>query len=122
MKLKQFRRAMLSVIGWAPWRDGRCGALAIARPVPESDSSYGLRFAGIVEVGFSEVDRIELGRQLAPLQHPSAPPWRSHRGQPVYAVAPELRIEVQLLESTDQGQARHLSHKGRRSTDGLTAR
>ena len=34
VKLKQFRRAVLSVIGWAPWRDGRCGALAIARPVP----------------------------------------------------------------------------------------
>ena len=108
VKVKQFRRATLPVIGWVPYRDGRCGALAAGRPVPDEE----LRFAGIVEAGFSEADRVDLGQRLPPLQHWSGSPWRSHRGQPVYAVTPELWVEVQFLEWTEQGQARHLSYKG----------
>jgi hypothetical protein len=73
VKVKQFRRATLPVIGWVPWRDGRCGALAAGRPVHESGSGLEGQFAGIVEVGFSEADRIELGRLLA-------------RGEPVYVL------------------------------------
>ena len=80
--------------------------------VAELGSRYGLRFAGIVEVGFSEADCAKLGRRLAPLQQPSTTPWRSHRGQPVCGTRPELRVEVQFLEWTDQGRARHLSYKG----------
>jgi ATP-dependent DNA ligase len=70
-----------------------------------------LRFAGIVEAGFTEADRVELGRPLALLQDEHAPPWRMHRGQPVYAVRPEVLVEVQFLEWSDRGQARHLSYK-----------
>jgi bifunctional non-homologous end joining protein LigD len=103
VKVKQFRRATLPVIGWVPWSDGRCGALAIARPEGG--------FAGIVEFGFSESDRIDLGQRLAALQNPSALPRRQHRGQPVYPVPLGLRVEVQYLEWSEHGQARHVSYK-----------
>ena len=53
-----------------------------------------------------------LGERLAELQNERAVPWRSHRGQAVYPVVPKLRVEVQLLEWTAQGRARHLSYKG----------
>jgi ATP-dependent DNA ligase len=91
-----------------PWADGRCGGLAVA----QGHSSADLRFAGIVEAGFSEADRVELGRRLGPIQVAGAGPWRTHRGKPVYAVAPKVSVEVQLLEWTEQGRARHLSYKG----------
>ena len=110
IKVKQFRRATLTVVGWVPWRNGLCGALAVARPVPGSE--HELRFAGIVEAAFSEADRIELGRRLVALQHGGDSSWRVHRGHMVYAVAPELRVLVQFLEWTNHGQARHLSYKG----------
>jgi ATP-dependent DNA ligase len=71
-----------------------------------------MRFAGMVETGFSEADRLAIGERLAALQDPRAAPWRSHRGQAVYPVVPQLKVEVQLLEWTPQGQARHLSYKG----------
>ena len=112
IKVKQFRRATLPVIGWVPLRNGRCGALAVAGPTPEPGGREGLRFAGVVETGFNEADRVDLGRRLVALQQPAAEPWRSHRGQPVYAVSPEVRVEVQFLEWTGQGLARHLSYKG----------
>ena len=112
IKVKQFRRATLPVIGWTPLRDGRCGALAVARPAAEHGSRDGLRFAGIVETGFNEADRVDLGRRLRTLQPTAPEPWRSHRGQPVFGVPPELRVDVQFLEWTNQGQARHLSYKG----------
>ena len=91
-----------------PYRDGRCGALAVGRPLPDG----ALRFAGIVETGFCEADRIDLGRRLWALQPAAAEPWRSHRGQPMYTVSPEVSVDVQFLEWTGQGLARHLSYKG----------
>jgi bifunctional non-homologous end joining protein LigD len=103
VKVKQYRRAIRSVIGWVPWSDARCGALAIARPEGG--------FAGIVEFGFSESDRIDLGQRLVALQHPTALPWRQHRGQPVYPVPPGLRVELQYLECSEHGQARQVSYK-----------
>ena len=65
-----------------------------------------------MEAGFSEGDRAELGRRLVDLQDPTARPWREHRAQPLYPVRPELTVEVQLLEWTALGQARHMSYKG----------
>jgi hypothetical protein len=53
-----------------------------------------------------------LGRRLVDLQEPTAVPWREHRGQAVYPVRPELVVEVQLLEWTALGLARHVSYKG----------
>ena len=111
IKVKQFRRATVPVICWLPWRDGRAGALAIGRPTGQGGKGNELRFGGIVEIGFTDADRIELGRRLGAIGDHSAPPWR-HRGEAVYAIPPVLQVEVQLLDWTDQGQARHLSYKG----------
>ncbi len=113
VKVKRFQRAEVVVIGWVPWRNGLSGPLAVGRWSPTADGpSAQLRFAGIVEAGFSEADRIELGKRLADLQEPTAVPWREHRGQPVYPVRPELTVKIQLLEWTALGQARHMSYKG----------
>ena len=70
-----------------------------------------------LETGFSEADRVALGERLTVLQDPRAAPWRSHRGQEVYPVPPKLHVEVQLLEWTAHGQARHLSYKGMASSE-----
>ena len=72
--------------------------------VAELGSRYGLRFAGIVEVGFSQTDPIELGRRLGPLQRQRTTPWRSHRGRPVYAVTPELGPRCSSLSGPSRGR------------------
>ena len=113
VKVKRFQRAEVVVIGWVPWRNGLCGPLAVGQRL--DGGSAQVRFAGIVETGFSEPDRAELGRRLADLQESTAVPWRHHRGQPVYPVRPELTVEIQLLEWTALGQARHMSYKGLKS-------
>ena len=110
VKLKRFQRAEVVVIGWVPWRNGLSGPLAVGQRI--DGGSAQVRFAGVVEAGFSEGDRAELGRRLVDLQDPTARPWREHRGQPLYPVRPELTVEVQLLEWTALGQARHMSYKG----------
>ena len=120
VKVKRFQRAEVVVMGWVPWRNGLSGPLAVGHWGPNSDGRMQLRFAGVVEAGFSEADRIELGKRLAGLQEPTAVPWRQHRGQPVYPVRPELTVEVQLLEWTALGQARHMSYKGLKRTSGCT--
>jgi bifunctional non-homologous end joining protein LigD len=125
VKVKQFRRATVPVIGWMPWRNGLSGPLAVGRWSPSAEAGPApLRFAGMVEAGFTEADRVELGRRLVDLQDPTAVPWRQHRGWPVYAVRPELSVEVQLLEWTSFGHARHLSYKGTRESqsENLTKR
>jgi bifunctional non-homologous end joining protein LigD len=113
IKVKRFQRAKLVVMGWVPWRNGLSGPLAVGQR--NDGGNAPVRFAGIVETGFSEDDRVELGRRLVALQDPVAVPWRQHRGQPVYPVRPELTVEVQLLEWTALGQARHMSYKGTES-------
>ena len=110
VKVKRFQRAEGVVIGWVPWRNGLSGPLAVGQRI--DGGSAQVRFAGVVEAGFSEGDRAELGRRLVDLQDPTARPWREHRGQPLYPVRPELTVEVQLLEWTALGQARHMSYKG----------
>ena len=110
VKVKRFQRAEVVVIGWVPWRNGLSGPLAVGQRI--DGGSAQVRFAGVVEAGFSEGDRAELGRRLVDLQDPTARPWREHRGQPLYPVRPELTVEVQLLEWTALGQARHMSYKG----------
>jgi bifunctional non-homologous end joining protein LigD len=113
VKVKRFHRATLVVTGWVPWPGRRSGPLALGYFCPVLDGGPSeVRFAGMVETGFSEDDRLALGERLAELQDERAVPWRSHRGQAVYPVPPKLRVEVQLLEWTAQGQARHLSYKG----------
>jgi bifunctional non-homologous end joining protein LigD len=112
VKVKRFQRAEVVVMGWVPWRNGLSGPLAVGRWGPVGGGQPQLRFAGLVEAGFSEADRAELGRRLAGLQDPNAVPWREHRGQPVYPVRPQVMVEVQLLEWTLLGQGRHLSYKG----------
>jgi ATP-dependent DNA ligase len=77
--------------------------------------------AGIVEAGFSDADRVDLGRLLVELQEPTAAPSRQHRGQPVYPVRSALTVEIQLLEWTALGQGRHTSYKGRPPTTSRSA-
>jgi bifunctional non-homologous end joining protein LigD len=116
VKVKRFQRGEVVVMGWVPWRNGLSGPLAVGRREAAIDGGPDrIRFAGIVEAGFSETDRAELGRRLDDLKEPTAVPWRQHRGQPVYPVRPELTVEVQLLEWTALGQARHMSYKGVRN-------
>jgi ATP-dependent DNA ligase len=104
-------------MGRVPWRNGLSGPLAVGQLSPALDGRRPqTRFAGIVEAGFSQTDRAELGRHLVDLQDPNAVPWREHRGQPVYPVRPEVTVEVQLLEWTALGQARHMSYKGMSNT------
>ena len=80
------------------------GGLIRASGSNELGCTPGLRFAGIVEVGFSQTGRIELGRRLGPLQRQSTTPWRSHRGRPVHAVTPELGSRCSSLSGPSRGR------------------
>lgn len=90
-------------MGWVPWRNRLAGPLAVGRWDCGDGGRPQLRLGGVVEAGFSEADRAELGRRLVRLQEPTAVPWRHYRGRPVYLVRPELAVDNSFLSGLCSG-------------------
>jgi bifunctional non-homologous end joining protein LigD len=98
IKVKHARRARLLVGGWLPGeggRRGRLGSLLVGEPEPG-----GLRYAGRVGSGLTEVMIGRLEELLAPLRRASSPfAGRQPPRQAVF-VEPALEVEVEFSDWT----------------------
>jgi bifunctional non-homologous end joining protein LigD len=110
LKMKVIRRQAFAVIGYRPMAGTRTvGSLLLAL----SEGKGGLVYAGRVGTGFDERQRRELARMLD-ARAASAP---AARGVPtlrptLHWSEPGLVVEVEFLEWTDDGRARHPTFRG----------
>lgn len=116
IKIKNFRDLEVAVVGWIPGsgrREGSIGSLMLA--VPDRDG--GLRYAGKVGTGFTDVILDQLMAALAPLRADrSAVADSVPRPDAAGAVwvRPELVGEVRYGEWTPDGRLRATSWRGQR--------
>lgn len=116
-KLPHVDAAEVVVIGWRTSSAQPEGFASLLLAVPTDD---GLRYAGRVGTGFSEVERREiraklerLGRKTAPADDVPASDARDANW-----VTPKLVAEVRYRERTDDGRLRHASWRGWRPDKG----
>ncbi|MGO9902062.1 MAG: DNA ligase D [Solirubrobacteraceae bacterium] len=113
LKIKHTRRQELVIGGWLPGagkRTQRIGALLMGY-----HEDGGLRYAGRVGTGFTELTLADLAARLAPLRRPDSPftlaPKLPREAQ---FVEPGLVAEVEFTEWTSDGVMRAPSYKGLR--------
>jgi bifunctional non-homologous end joining protein LigD len=110
VKIKHRRRVELVVGGWRAGvgnRSSTFGALLVG-----VEDAGGLRFAGGVGTGFSQVALEQLRRQLDGLRSadcPFSPPPPASEARLATWVRPELRIVAEIAEFTNDGHVRHAS-------------
>ncbi|MFN0088783.1 MAG: non-homologous end-joining DNA ligase [Acidimicrobiales bacterium] len=119
LKIKLRRRQELVVGGWAPGQGRRAGTLgSLLVGVHETPAAGSpLRFAGRVGAGFSDAELRRLGAELAARAQASCP--FDPAPPPLFAadarwVRPELVVEVEYGEWTEDGRLRHPSYAGQR--------
>ena len=120
LKVKLQQSDEFVVGGWQPGegrRTERIGSLLLGVP----DSHGGLDYVGNVGTGFTEKELDRLAARLGPIVRETSPftgggvPRRTS-----VFVEPELVVEVEFTERTDEGILRHPSYKGVRIDKGVT--
>jgi bifunctional non-homologous end joining protein LigD len=116
LKIKNTARQELVVGGWTPGsgrRDGRIGALLLG----VYDESRALQYAGRVGSGFTEQDLDELQKLLKPLTRPTSPfaPGPTKPPRTATFADPEVVVEVEFREWTQDGALRAPAYKGLRT-------
>jgi bifunctional non-homologous end joining protein LigD len=110
-KLKLVASDEFVVGGWSAGEGRRTGAIgALLLGVPEGD---GLRYVGNVGTGFTDAELRRLQERLRAIVRETSPFTSGpapKRGATF--VAPELVVEVEYTERTDDGILRHPSYKG----------
>lgn len=118
LKVKLQQSDEFLVGGWFPGegrRANRIGSLLLGTP----DGRGGLDYVGNVGTGFTDAELTRLERRLAGCRRDTSP--FTGGGTPKRAsvfVEPELVVEVEFTERTDEGILRHPSYKGIRVDKG----
>ncbi len=113
IKIKNAARQELVVGGWLPGagkRSGRLGALLVG--FYEGD---GLRYAGRVGTGFSEIVLADLAAQLGAIELAESPFEGTQPPKGARFVEPQLVAEVEFTEWTAKRMLRHPVFKGLRA-------
>lgn len=119
LKVKLQQSDEFVVGGWSPGegrRVNRIGSLLLGVP----DAHGGLDYVGNVGTGFSDAELTRLQARLAPIRRDTSP--FTGGGTPKRGsvfVEPELVVEVEFTERTDEGILRHPSYKGTRIDKGV---
>jgi bifunctional non-homologous end joining protein LigD len=111
-KIKLFKRQEFVVGGWTEPRRSRArfGALLLGEPAAD-----GLRYVGHTGSGFTESDLQRLGDWLRAREIKACPfTARPVANQPPHWVKPEMVVEVQYSDRTDDGILRHAVYLGLR--------
>jgi bifunctional non-homologous end joining protein LigD len=120
LKVKIQQSDEFVVGGWQPGegrRTNRIGSLLLGVP----DGKGGLDYVGNVGTGFTEAELDRLATRLGPTVRETSP--FTGGGMPKRRsvfVEPELVVEVEFTERTDEGILRHPSYKGVRIDKGVT--
>lgn len=115
LKIKCSRRQEFVVIGWSPPSGSRkhFGSLLLGA----YDSDGGLAYTGRVGTGFTAASLRDLKHRLDALERKSCPadePPAPGERRGVRWVRPELVVEVEFTQWTDDGRLRHPSFQGLR--------
>jgi bifunctional non-homologous end joining protein LigD len=115
LKIKAKRRQELVVGGWCPGEGRRANSIGALMVGYWADPDR-LVYAGNVGTGFTDAELDRLSAVLQPLRRETCPftavpPGR--RG--AVWVEPEVVVEVEFTEWTDEGTLRHPSYKGQRN-------
>lgn len=113
-KLRILCRQEFVVGGYKPGQGGRSGSFG-SLAVGYHDEQGRLRYAGNVGSGYRERDLAQLHALLEPRRRPDPPFADPVPGPEQVYVEPELVVEVQFSEWTDEGMLRQPSYKGLRS-------
>ena len=119
LKVKVTQSDEFVVGGWTPGegrRTDHIGSLLLGVP----DAAGGLDYVGNVGTGFTDTELRRLKARLAPIRRDTSP--FTGGGTPKRAsvfVEPELVVEVEYTERTDEGILRHPSYKGTRIDKGV---
>jgi bifunctional non-homologous end joining protein LigD len=120
LKVKLQQSDEFVVGGWQPGegrRESRIGSLLLGVP----DGKGGFDYVGNVGTGFTEAELDRLAARLGPIVRETSP--FTGGGVPKRRsifVEPELVVEVEFTERTDEGILRHPSYKGVRIDKGVT--
>lgn len=115
IKMKHERMQEVIIGGWRPGagnRHGLIGSLLVGIPTPA-----GLRYAGRVGTGFTDVTLRDLATRLAPLARdmpPFLPPLPREVTRDAHWVEPQLVGEIRYGEITTEGVYRHPVWRGLR--------
>lgn len=118
LKVKVVQSDEFLVGGWMPGegrRADRIGSLLLGTP----DGAGGLDYVGNVGTGFTDAELARLEARLGPCRRDTSP--FTGGGTPKRAsvfVEPELVVEVEFTERTNEGILRHPSYKGIRLDKG----
>lgn len=120
LKVKLQQSDEFVVGGWQPGegrRTNRIGSLLLGVP----DGKGGLDYVGNVGTGFTDKELDRLAARLEPIVRDRSPFTGGGvpRKRSVF-VEPELVVEVEYTERTDEGILRHPSYKGVRIDKGVT--
>lgn len=115
LKIKSQKRDEYLVCGWTAGegrRAGSIGSLALGLPV----EGGGIRYVGNVGTGFTNKELARLEALLRPLIVTTSPYTENVRAvkKGTVFVAPEVVVDVEYTEQTDEGILRHPSYKGQR--------
>jgi bifunctional non-homologous end joining protein LigD len=119
LKVKLQQSDEFVVGGWFPGEGRRAnhiGSLLLGVP----NEQGGLDYVGNVGTGFTDAELARLERRLEPIRRPTTP--FTGGGTPKRAsvfVEPELVVEVEYTERTNEGILRHPSYKGTRIDKGV---
>ena len=115
VKVKHVHTQEVVVVGWAPGKGRRQGAIgALLMAVNEDD---GLHFVGRVGTGFTDSALADLAARLTPLERTTAPVHGALPGAQVgdaHWVEPRLVGEVSYSQWTADSRLRHPSWRGLR--------
>jgi len=115
IKVKHARTQEVVVVGWAPGRGRRQGAVgALLLGLPDDG---GITYAGRVGTGFTDAALRHLATLLAPLERTTSPvsgPVPSAQTADAHWVEPRLVGEVSFSEWTSDQRLRHPSWRGLR--------
>jgi bifunctional non-homologous end joining protein LigD len=123
IKVKVRRHDEMVVGGWSGGlgnREGKLGSLLVGfyDPVPGGDVPGPLRYAGRVGSGFTSGELDRMGARLAGLAAAESPfdpaPPPLHR-KGAHWVRPEVVVEVEYGEWTEEGRLRHPVYLGERT-------
>lgn len=117
-KLKLVQSDEFVVGGWSPGegrRSGGIGSLLLGTP----DGNGGLAYVGNVGTGFTSAELTRLERRLGPTRRDTSPftSGAAPKRNAVF-VDPQLVVEVEFTERTNDGVVRHPSYKGVRIDKG----
>jgi bifunctional non-homologous end joining protein LigD len=119
LKVKLQQSDEFVVGGWTPGegrRTDHIGSLLLGVP----DGRGGLDYVGNVGTGFSDAELRRLRARLAPIRRDTSPFTGGGTPKRVSVfVEPELVVEVEYTERTDEGILRHPSYKGIRIDKGV---